>query len=382
MAKRDFYEVLGITKAASEQEIKKAYRKLSKKYHPDLNKEPGADEKFKEISEAYEVLGDKEKRQQYDQFGHAAFEQGAGGYGGGFSGFGGGDFSDIFSQFFGGGFGGGRANPNAPQQGNDLLQRMTITFEEAAFGAVKTISVTKEDECRTCHGSGAKPGTSKHTCSQCHGHGRVNVQQNTPFGRIQTQQVCPQCHGSGEQIDEPCSTCRGTGHERRTSQIEVTIPKGVDTGQRIRLSGKGEAGINGGPAGDLYIEFEVTSHRFFTRQDDDLYYTLDITFSQAALGAEITVPTLTGEVALKIPAGTQSNSKFRLKGKGMPNVRGYGQGDQYIIVKVVTPKHLSKRQKELLQELADIGDEKIIKSNESILDKMRKGWEEFKDHFE
>ena len=349
MSKRDYYEVLGISKSASKDEIKKAYRKLARQYHPDVNKEPGADEKFKEISEAYEVLSDDQKKAHYDQFGHVDPNQGfgGGGFSGDFGGFGG--FEDIFSSFFGGG-GGRRQDPNGPRKGDDLQYTMPLTFEEAVFGGEKEIQVTKEENCETCHGTGAKPGTNPETCTTCKGSGQITVEQNTPFGRIVNRRTCSTCQGKGKMVKEKCPTCRGRGREDKKTTLKVKIPAGVDNGQQIRLSGKGEAGINGGPAGDLYVAFRVKPHEIFVREDNDVYLDMPLTFVQAALGAEVEIPTLDGKVMLKIPAGTQTGTKFRLRGKGIQNVHGYGKGDQHVIVKVIVPKKLSSKQKELLRE--------------------------------
>ncbi|MBO9129588.1 molecular chaperone DnaJ [Bacillus sp. 165] len=350
MSKRDYYEVLGVSKSASKDEIKKAYRRLAKKYHPDVSTEADATEKFKEVQEAYDVLSDDTKRTQYDQFGHAGANQGFdGGFGGGdFGGFG---FEDIFSTFFGGG--GRRRDPNAPRQGADLQYSMALEFEEAIFGKETDIEIPTEEECDTCQGSGAKTGTSKETCSHCKGSGQVNVEQNTPFGRIVNRRTCQHCSGTGQFIKEKCNTCHGSGKVRKRKKIHVKIPAGIDDGQQIRVSGKGEPGVNGGPAGDLYVVFHVKAHEFFERQGDDIICEMPLTFAQAALGDEVEVPTVHGKVKLKIPAGTQTGTEFRLKGKGAPNVRGYGQGDQYVIVRVVTPTKLSTRQKEVLKELAE-----------------------------
>lgn len=356
MSKRDYYEVLGLSKGASKDEIKKAYRKLARQYHPDVNKAAGADEKFKEISEAYEVLSDDNKKAYYDQFGHADPNQGFGG-GGGFSsanfggGFGG--FEDIFSSFFGGG-GGRRQDPTAPRKGDDLQYTMTITFEEAAFGGEKEVQVTKEENCETCHGTGAKEGTKAETCSACKGSGQITIEQNTPFGRVVNRRSCTTCRGTGKVIKEKCSSCRGHGRVDKKVTLKVKIPAGVDNGQQIRLSGKGEAGINGGPAGDLYVVFRVKPHEIFIREEDDVYLDMPITFAQAALGSEIEVPTLDGKVMLKIPAGTQTGTKFRLRGKGIQNVHGHGKGDQHVIVKVIVPKKMTSKQKELLREFSDM----------------------------
>lgn len=372
MSKRDYYEVLGLEKNASKEEIKKAYRKLSKKYHPDINKEAGADEKFKEVKEAYEVLSDDQKRDQYDRFGHTDPNQGFGGYGNGdFGGFGG--FEDIFSTFFGGGSS-RRRDPNAPRQGADLQYTMSLEFEEAVFGKETVIEIPREENCDTCHGTGAKPGTKPETCSHCHGSGQLNTEQNTPFGKIVNRRVCNYCNGTGKMIKDKCKTCGGTGKVKKRRKINVKIPAGVDDGQQLRVSGQGEPGINGGPAGDLYVVFHVKEHEFFERDGDDIYCEVPLTFSQAALGDEIEVPTLHGKVKLKVPSGTQTGTKFRLRGKGVPNVRGYGVGDQHIHVKVVTPTKLTEKQKQLLREFSEISGTIPDEHNESFFDKMKRAF--------
>lgn len=370
MAKRDYYEILGVEKSASKDEIKKAYRKLSKKYHPDINQEEGSDEKFKEVAEAYEVLSDEDKRSQYDRFGHEGMKSQFGGGGGGFQSSGGfGGFEDIFSSFFGGGR---QADPNAPRKGDDLQYTMTVDFEEAVFGVTKTITIKKEVKCDTCDGNGAKPGTSKSTCSMCSGAGRVAVEQNTPFGRIQTERTCPTCEGTGQEIKDPCNKCKGTGTVMKDVDIEVTVPEGVDNGQQIRVQGQGEPGVNGGPSGDLYIVFRVRPDSRFTRDGDDIHYELPITFSQAALGDEIKVPTISSEVVLTIPAGTQTGRRFRLKEKGVKNVHGYGYGDQFITVKVVTPTKLSEQEVDIFRNLAEQGGESINEQQENLFDRTKR----------
>ncbi|MGV2938167.1 molecular chaperone DnaJ [Mesobacillus sp. LC4] len=372
MSKRDYYEVLGVSKSATKDELKKAYRKLSKQFHPDINKEPGADEKFKEVKEAYEVLSDDQKRAHYDQFGHVDPNQGFGGggdFGGGFGG-----FEDIFNSFFGGG-GGRRRDPNAPRQGADLQYTMTLKFEEAVFGKETDIEIPREEECDTCDGTGAKPGTKVDTCKHCHGSGQISVEQNTPFGRIVNRRVCHHCNGTGKEIKERCKTCSGTGKVTRRNKIHVKIPAGVDDGQQLRVAGKGEAGINGGPAGDLYIVFHIRSHEFFERDGDDIYCEMPITFVQAALGDEVEVPTLHGKVKLKVPAGTQTGTKFRLKGKGVPNVRGYGTGDQHVLVRIVTPTKLSEKQKQLLREFAEVsGQSPLGEQEEGFFSKVKRAF--------
>ncbi|MEJ9280044.1 molecular chaperone DnaJ [Ureibacillus thermosphaericus] len=369
--KRDYYEVLGVSKNATKDEIKKAYRKLSKKYHPDLNKEPGADEKFKEISEAYEVLSDDQKRAQYDQFGHAGVN-GQGDFGGGgFSDFGGfGGFEDIFDTFFGGSR--RRRDPNAPRKGDDLQYRMNISFEDAVFGKQTEIEIPREEQCDTCNGSGAKPGTTPKTCDKCNGTGEMSQAIDTPLGRIVNRRTCSYCQGTGKIIVEKCSTCAGKGTVQRRKKIKITIPEGIDDGQQLRVSGQGEPGINGGPPGDLYIVFRVGKHPYFERDGDDIYYELKITFPQAALGDEIEVPTIHGKVKLKIPAGTQSGAQFRIKDKGVKNIHGYGRGHQYVNVKVVTPTKLTERQKQLLREFAEISGDISEEQGSSLFDKLKK----------
>ncbi len=344
--KRDYYEVLGVDKGASEADIKKAYRKLARKYHPDVN--PGdkeAEVKFKEANDAYETLSDPTKRQQYDQFGHDAPNfGGAGGFNGGME-FG--DMGDLFNMFFGGGGG----NPTGPQRGNDLRVDLTISFEEAVFGSKKTITVDRWVSCSTCGGTGAKAGTSPETCPKCHGTGRISVMQQTMFGRVQTQTTCPECGGSGKIIKEKCPTCGGTGRTKEKKQLEVNIPAGVDNGTRLRMSGEGEAGENGGMPGDLYIYIRVRPHAIFEREDTDIYMTQSINMAQAALGDEIEVPTLEGRIKFSIPAGVQSGARFRMKGKGIKGMRGYGKGDQYVTVVIDTPKQLSPEQRALFEQL-------------------------------
>ncbi|RIN55349.1 molecular chaperone DnaJ [Staphylococcus simulans] len=372
MAKRDYYEVLGVSKDASKDEIKKAYRKLSKKYHPDINKEEGADEKFKEITEAYEVLSDENKRANYDQFGHNGPQGGFGGQGFGgqdFSGFGGG-FEDIFSTFFGGG--GAQRDPNAPRKGDDLQYTMTISFEEAVFGAEKEISIRKEVKCETCDGSGAKPGSKKKTCHYCNGAGHVSVEQNTILGRVRTEKVCPVCNGTGEEIEEPCPTCHGKGTQTKNVKIKVKVPKGVDTDQQIRLAGEGAPGPNGGPQGDLYVVFRVKPSDKFIREGDDIFYNLKISFPQAALGDEVKVPTLDGEVILTVPEGTQDGKQFRMKEKGVKNVHGYGYGDLFVNINVVTPTKLSEKQKSLMREFAELSGEEIEEQPSNFKERARR----------
>ncbi|MGE7365379.1 molecular chaperone DnaJ [Desemzia incerta] len=374
MAKRDYYEILGVSKSASDDEIKKAYRKLSKKFHPDINKEADADEKFKEIAEAYEVLSDANKRAAYDQYGHAStdpnFGAGGGFGGGGFGGSGFGGFEDIFDSFFGGG-GRSRYNPNAPRQGEDLQYTLDLEFEEAVFGKETTIRYNRKQECETCHGDGAKPGTSPVTCSKCGGSGSINVERNTPLGRIQTRSVCDVCNGTGQEIKEKCPTCLGAGHVKERHTVKVTVPAGVEDGDQMRLSGQGEAGKNGGPYGDLYVIFRVKPSKQFQRRGAEIYYEAPIHFVQAALGDEIQVPTVHGKVKLKIPAGTQTGTTFRIKGKGAPRLRGTGQGDQHVKVNIVTPKNLNSKQVELLREFAKASDISITEEDGSFFNKVK-----------
>ncbi|GAA3646974.1 molecular chaperone DnaJ [Asaccharospora irregularis] len=354
--KRDYYESLGVSKEADASEIKKAYRKLAMKYHPDRN--PGdkeAEEKFKEISEAYEVLSDETKRRNYDQFGHDGVNgQGFGGFGGQGQGFGGFEdmFGDIFGDMFGGGFGSSRVRRRGPQRGADIRQSITITFEEAAFGKKASIKVNRSEECEACNGTGAKPRTSKKTCPTCNGTGEVRSVQRTPFGNIASSRTCGECDGTGEVIETPCSKCHGRGNNRKVKTIEVDIPAGIDDGQMIKLSGQGEVGEKGAPRGDLYIIVNVKPHTLFTREGNDIHFEMPITFVQAALGDEIEVPTLDGKVQYKIPEGTQTGTVFRLKEKGIPRLRGNSRGDQYVKVTVEIPKKLNDKQKDLLREFA------------------------------
>ncbi|ALV21171.1 molecular chaperone DnaJ [Carnobacterium antarcticum] len=375
MAKRDYYEILGVSKSATDAEIKKAYRKLSKQFHPDINKEADADEKFKEITEAYEVLSDANKRAAYDQYGHAStdpnFGAGSGGFGGGFGGggFGGGGFEDIFESFFGGG---GRSyNPNAPRQGEDLQYRMDLEFEEAIFGKETTIQYNRESECATCHGDGAKPGTHPVTCSKCHGSGTLNVERNTPLGRVMTRQTCDVCHGTGKEIKEKCPTCHGSGHVKDRHSVKVTVPAGVEDGNQMRLNGQGEAGVNGGPYGDLYVVFHVKPSDLYDREGSEIYYELPISFIQAALGDEVEVPTVHGKVKLKVPAGTQTGTNFRLRGKGAPRLRGTGNGDQHVTIKLITPKDLSSKQVDILREFAKASGIEVTEQEESLFGKVK-----------
>lgn len=373
--KRDYYEVLGVDRSVSDDDLKKAYRKAAKKYHPDLH--PGdaeAEKNFKEVNEAYEVLSDKEKRSRYDQFGHAGvdpnFGAGGGYGGGGYGDFGDfGDLGDIFSSFFGGGS--RRGNPNAPRRGNDVSAVVNISFEEAAKGCKKTVKVTKIDSCGDCGGSGCKSGSSAKTCPVCHGSGQVASVQRTPFGQIQTQQVCNNCHGTGKIIDDPCHTCNGKGRIRHTVEREIEIPAGIDDGQTVLQRGGGDAGVNGGPSGDLRININVRPHPIFERNGYDVYCEIPITFTQAALGAEIVVPTLDGQVKFTIHEGTQPGDEFKLRGKGIQRLNYAGKGDQYVKITVEVPKDLSKAQKDKLREFDSVTDEKNYKKRKSFTEKVK-----------
>ena len=351
-SKRDYYEVLGVDKNADESTLKKAYRQLAKKYHPDMH--PGdkeAEAKFKEASEAYAVLSDPDKRRQYDQFGHAAFEGGAGGAGGfDFSGM---DFSDIFGDIFGDFFGGGtsRRSSNGPMRGANLRAAVRITFEEAAFGTTKELELVLKDECLTCHGSGAKPGTSKVRCGKCGGKGRVVMTQQSFFGTVQNVTTCPDCHGTGEIIKEKCPDCQGTGYISRKKRIEINIPAGIDDGQSVRIREKGEPGVNGGPRGDLLVEVRVAAHPIFQRRDYDIFSSAPVSFAQAALGGEVIIDTLDGKVSYEVKPGTQTDTRIRLRGKGVPTLRNKNvRGDHYVTLVVQVPTTLNSKAKEALRE--------------------------------
>jgi len=370
MAKRDLYEVLGVNRDASEDELKKAYRKLAMKYHPDRNPDnKEAEEKFKEVKEAYEILTDANKRAAYDRYGHDGInpQMGGGGGGQGFEGFAD-AFGDIFGDIFGGG-GGGRGRSNV-YRGADLRYNLEITLEEAARGAEKTIRIPAQEECGTCHGSGAKPGTQPKTCPTCGGAGQVRIQQ----GFFSIQQTCPKCHGSGRIIPEPCTACGGAGRVKRQKTLEVKIPAGIDDGMRLRHGGQGEPGVNGGPAGDLYVEIHIKQHPVFQRDGDDLHCEMPISFTTAALGGEIEIPTLDGAANIRIPPETQSAKVFRLRGKGIRNVRTHAPGDLMVHVIVETPVKLTERQKELLREFGDIASSNAERHNpkaKSWMDKVK-----------
>lgn len=363
MNKRDYYEVLGVDKNASEAEIKSAFRKLAKKYHPDVSKEPDAAEKFKEAQEAYAVLSDANKRRQYDQFGHSAFDQmgGAGASGFDFSDF---DFSDIFGDIFGSGFGFGGRSSNRSRRGNDTLVRIDLTFEEAVFGCKKDVKIDTMVECDSCNGKG---GHGEKTCQTCHGSGQVTSEQRTIFGSFAARSTCQTCHGKGVTYDTKCSKCHGEGRIRENKTVEVKIPAGVDTGNKLRLNGKGEAGVNGGPNGDLYLEFKVKSHPLFERDENDVYLTLPITITEAVLGCKKDVPTLNGTVKLSIPAGSKTNDKHRLKGKGIADPQTGRKGDMYVIIDIHIPKKISRDQKKLFEALS-----KTKLDDSDKFDKIRK----------
>lgn len=351
--KRDYYEVLGVSKSASDSELKSAYRKLAKKYHPDMN--PGdkeAEAKFKEASEAYSVLSDPDKRRQYDQFGHAAFEGGAGGGAGGFD-FSGMDMSDIFGDIFGDFFGGGRsrAQSNGPMKGQNLHHTIRITFEEACFGTEKDLDLPLQDECESCHGTGAKAGTTPETCSKCGGKGQVVFTQQSLFGMVRNVQTCPDCRGTGKIIREKCPDCHGSGYITRKRKISVTVPAGIDNGQSIRIREKGDPGVNGGPRGDLLVEVAVSRHPIFQRQGIDIYSSAPITFAQAALGGDVRIKTVDGEVEYTVKPGTQTDTRIRLRGKGVPSLRNKSiRGDQYVTLVVQVPTRMNGEQKELLKK--------------------------------
>ena len=372
MAKRDYYDVLGVQKSSSPEQIKAAYRKLAVKHHPDKN--PGdkaSEEKFKEASEAYHILSDKERKQNYDNFGHAAFENGGGGRGG----FGNFDFSsnfsDIFEDFFSEGFGGGRRSRKSNFRGSDLRYDLSLTLEEAYAGKKENIKFSTSEKCNNCNGSGSKPGHDVGSCSMCGGHGQVRSSQ----GFFTVQQTCPQCSGSGEEITNPCNDCSGQGKKQASKKLSVTIPKGVDDGTRIRLAGKGEAGSRGSGSGDLYLFINVYSHDLFKRSDENLFFECPISIADAALGTAIEIPTIDGGKAkIKIPAGTQSGKQFRLRGKGMPYMRGSGTGDLYVQVNTEVPISLNKEQRELLEKFRDIENERSNPSIRKFFEKAKSFW--------
>ncbi len=365
MAKRDYYEILGLTKGASEEHIKKAYRKLAKKFHPDINKDHDAEEKFKEINEANEVLSDPQKKATYDQFGHAGLENGGfdnGGFSGGFGG-----FEDIFGSFFGGGFGGGRSRSSQRmQKGESRYMQMRIDFMDAIFGKTEKVTLEVEEQCSECLGSGARSKDDVETCSTCHGSGKVVQQQRTAFGVFQSEGVCPTCHGRGKQIKHKCSKCHGSGYETKRQKLDIKIPAGIQSGQQVRVPNKGERGHNGGENGDLFIEIIVAKHKFFVRDGNDIRVQVPISSVDATLGCEIDVPTVHGDVKLKIPAGTQHGTQLRLKDKGAVSLRGE-KGDQYVSIKIEIPTHLSKEEKELYLKLKD-------NTKTSVFEKFKKAF--------
>lgn len=370
MEKRDYYEVLGVSKDASLAEIKSAFRKLAKKYHPDVSKEENAAEKFKEVQEAYAVLSDEDRRRQYDQFGHAAFDNNAGGSGG----FGGFDFSDfdfgdIFDNIFGGGFGFGSSSrsrsSSRASRGSDRLLKLRLSFEEAVYGCKKEINVEVNDTCSHCHGKG---GFDEEVCSKCHGSGTITSEQRTILGAFMTKTTCPNCGGLGKSYKTKCNDCNGKGYIRSKKTISVNIPSGVDDGNRLRITGKGEAGINGGPPGDLYIEFTIDEHKFYQRDENDIYLEVPLTITEAILGCKKEIPTIQGNVKLNISSGTSNGDKQRLKGKGIYNETTRKTGDMYIIIKIITPQRLTRIQKELLEELSktELGNSEITNFNKFV----------------
>lgn len=382
MAKRDFYEVLGVAKGASDTEIKKAYRKAAMKYHPDKfsgasnTEKEEAEDRFKEINEAYQVLSDENKRAQYDRFGHAAFENGgsagAGGFGG-FGGFGGGfeDLGDIFGSFFGGGGGFGHSRQRGPEPGEDLRYNLELTLEEAAKGVEKTLKYKRTGSCAACHGTGAQEGSKMSKCSKCHGTGTINVTQRTVFGNFQTTQECDACHGKGEVPEKKCKKCHGTGLDTETVEKTIKIPAGIDDGQKLKLSGMGNASTEGGPNGDLYVYISVKPHPFFERNGVDIICNVPITFAQATLGEDIEIPTLNGKKTIKIPAGTQNDKMFRLKGEGIKNPRSPYTGDQIVRIKIEVPINLNAEQQELLKKFDESLKDKNHKDNKNFFDKLK-----------
>ena len=371
--KRDYYEVLGVDKNADQDTIKKAYRTLAKKYHPDINKSPDAVDKFKEVQEAYEILSDESKKSLYDRYGHAGVDpQAAGGFGAGAGGFNFSDFDvgDIFSSFFGGRGTGGASRRNSPMQGDDKYLQMEISFLDAAFGVKKVIALTVDEKCSDCSGTGAKGGTEFETCSQCNGTGAVKTQQRTMFGVFESTTTCPKCHGTGKSIKNKCESCHGEGYIRKKVNVDVNVPAGINSGQQLRIAGKGERGINGGANGDLYIEIIVAPHKHFTRKGNDIYVTIPISCIDAALGCKLDVPTIHGDVTIDVPAGIQNAQQLRIKGKGIKDLRSNSLGDEYVILDIKIPTKLSKEEKDMYQKLKVIQE----KQGDSIFTKFKKAF--------
>jgi molecular chaperone DnaJ len=368
MTQRDYYEILGVPRNASSDDLKSAFRRLARQYHPDVNKSPDAEEQFKEINEAYAVLSDDQKRAAYDRFGHAGV-QGAGGaqdFNVDFT-----NFADIFGDLFGFGRTANRRTRTAPRRGGDLQYRLDLTFEEAIFGVDKEIEITRDEVCSTCNGSGAEPGTSPVRCATCNGAGEVRQVRQTILGSMVQVATCPTCQGAGETIATPCRTCQGRGQERRTRQKIVSVPAGVDTGTQIRLSGEGQPGLNGGPNGSLYVVVQVKPHKFFRRRDNDILMDLNINVAQAALGADVEVPTVDGPTSLKIPAGIQPGKVLRLRGKGVPHLRGSGRGEQLVVINVEIPSHLNGDQRKLFEQLAKSLGSEVKPQERGFLDWLK-----------
>ena len=368
MAKRDYYEILGVPRNASQAELKSAFRRLAREFHPDVNDDPAAEERFKEINEAYAVLSDEDKRAAYDRYGHAGV-QGAGGV----PDFSTMDFADIFEELFGFGraWGGGRRARNAPRRGADLQFTVSLTFEESVFGVEKEIEISRDEECATCQGSGAEPGTSPERCTTCGGSGEVRQTRQSFFGSMVQVSTCPTCQGRGETISTPCHTCRGRGLERKTAKKTVTIPAGVDTGNQIRLTGEGQPGVNGGPKGNVYLGIKVRPHKYFRRRDNDILLDLNVNIAQATLGADVEVPTVDGPAILTIPGGTQPGKVFRMRSKGVPNLRGNGRGDQLVLINVEIPRRLSEDQVKLFEDLAETMGSEVRPQERSFFDKIK-----------
>ncbi|MCI8933754.1 MAG: molecular chaperone DnaJ [Clostridiaceae bacterium] len=370
--RKDLYEALGLQKGASDEEIKKAYRKLAKKYHPDLN--PGdktAEEKMKEVNAAYEILSDPEKKARYDQFGHAGVDPSYGGGGGQYSGFEDFDLGSIFDSFFGGGMGGGQTRRSGPRKGESIRASVTLTFEEAAFGCQKQITVNRVETCPDCGGSGAKAGTSAETCPDCHGTGQIKTTQRTILGMMSTSSPCSRCRGTGKIIKDPCPSCRGAGSLRKQRMITVQIPAGIDHGQTISVRGEGNAGQNGGPAGDIFVTVNVTPHEIFKRRGQDVMVELPVTFVQAALGAELEAPSIDGKISYNMPEGTQPDTVFRIRGKGIPNLNGRGRGDQFIKVKIEIPRNLTREQKDILRQFEETAGDAQFGEKKGFFEKMK-----------